>query len=88
MKEILLPAANFYDNPITALGWQTERWFQICSETVGGFWKNVQGKNPVRINEIYCGTPGSPWSTATNTFNWLLIILAQVDWDIFLLHLL
>lgn len=57
---------NFYDHPITALGWQTERWFQICSETVGGFWRN-QGKNPVRVNDIYSGTPGSVWSTATNT---------------------
>lgn len=57
----------FYDHPITALGWQTERWFQICSETVGGFWKNVMGKTPVRINAIYSGTPGSVWSTATNT---------------------
>ncbi len=58
---------SFYANPITALGWQTERWFQICSETVGGFWKNVLGKTPVRINEIYQGTPGSIWSSATNT---------------------
>jgi len=57
----------FYANPITALGWQTERWFQICSETVGGFWKNALGKTPVRINEIYQGTPGAIWSTATNT---------------------
>ncbi len=57
---------NFYSKPITALGWQTERWFQICSETVGGFWRN-QGKTPVRINQIYSGTPGSVWSTATNT---------------------
>jgi len=58
---------NFYNHPITALGWQTERWFQICSETVGGFLKNELGKDPVRINEIYSGTPGSVWSTATNT---------------------
>lgn len=58
---------SFYANPITALGWQTERWFQICSETVGGFWKNTLGKTPVRINEIYQGTPGNTWSTATNT---------------------
>lgn len=57
---------GFYNHPITALGWQTERWFQICSETVGGFWRN-QGKNPVRVNDIYSGTPGSVWSTATNT---------------------
>ena len=58
---------DFYDNPITAVGWQTERWFQICGETVGGFWKNEMGKNPVRINAIYSGSPGSTWSTAPNT---------------------
>lgn len=60
--------AGFYNSPITALGWQTERWFQICSETIGGYFKNVHGKNPVRINEIYSGNPNTdPWSTATNT---------------------
>nr|NQU92400.1 hypothetical protein [Bacteroidota bacterium] len=58
---------NFYNKPITALGWQTERWFQICSEVVGGYWREVQGRNPVRINAIYSGTPGTVWSTATNT---------------------
>lgn len=59
---------GFYDHPITALGWQTERWFQICSETVGGYFKHVHGKDPVRINAIYDGNPNSdPWSTATNT---------------------
>lgn len=60
-------ASYFYQHPISALGWQTERWFQICSEVTGGFWHYVQGKDPVRINEIYSGTPGSVWSTATNT---------------------
>jgi len=58
---------DFYDHPITALGWQTERWFQICSEVVGGYFKEVLDKNPVRINKVYSGTPGSEWSTATNT---------------------
>ena len=59
---------DFYNHPITALGWQTERWFQICSETVGGFFKNVQGKDPVRINAVYIGDPNSdPWSSAINT---------------------
>ncbi len=58
---------DFYNHPVTALGWQTERWFQLCSEIVGGFWKNVQGKEPVRVNAIYQGTPGTIWSTATNT---------------------
>ncbi len=59
---------NFYNHPITALGWQTERWFQICSETVGGFWKNELGKEPIRINEVYDGNPSvDPWSSAPNT---------------------
>ncbi len=58
----------FYAHPITALGWQTERWFQICSEVVGGFFKNSLGKQPIRINAVYQGNPDvDPWSTATNT---------------------
>ena len=61
-------STDFYNNPITALGWQTERWFQICSETIGGFWSNELGKAPERINAVYGGNPNSdPWSTATNT---------------------
>ncbi len=61
-------AEDFYNHPISALGWQTERWFQVCSEVIGGFWKNELGKDPVRINAVYQGNPASdPWSTATNT---------------------
>ncbi len=58
--------ASTYDQPITALGWQTQRWFQICSEVVGGYWR-LQGKHPVRINAIYSGTPGNQWSSNQNT---------------------
>lgn len=58
--------ANSYNVPVTALGWQTERWFQLCSEIVGGYFR-AHGKNPNRINCIYQGTPGSQWSSATNT---------------------
>ncbi|MCK5051126.1 MAG: T9SS type A sorting domain-containing protein [Candidatus Cloacimonetes bacterium] len=59
---------DFYDHPITALGYQTERWFQICSESVAGFWEVIQGKTVNRINAIYSGNPVTgPWSTATNT---------------------
>jgi hypothetical protein len=59
---------DFYDHPITALGFQTERWFQICSEAVAGFWENELGKNTVRVNKTYIGSPNTdPWSTATNT---------------------
>ena len=60
---------NFYDQPITAMGFQLERWFQLCSEVVNGFWEHELGKHPVRMNAIYQGTPGSRWSTYeyTNT---------------------
>ncbi|MFH1159512.1 MAG: C25 family cysteine peptidase, partial [bacterium] len=58
----------FYNHPITALGWQTERWFQLCSEIVGGYFKYVKGRQPNRINAVYQGNPTvDPWSTATNT---------------------
>ena len=61
---------SFYNQPITALGWQTERWFQICTETIGGYMSNTLGKNPNRINAIYEGNPNSdPWSTASNTYS-------------------
>jgi hypothetical protein len=60
---------NFYDNPTTACGFQTTRWFQLASEIMYGFFEHNLGKNPIRINDIYSGTPtsGDPWSTATNT---------------------
>ena len=54
---------SFYDEPITAMGFQLERWFQLCSEIVNGFWEYELGKHPVRINAIYEGHPGSRWST-------------------------
>ena len=58
---------DFYDKPVTAMGFQLERWFQLCSEVVNGFWEYELGKHPVRINAIYEGHPGSLWSTADNT---------------------
>ena len=57
---------GFYASPITALGWQTERWFQLCSEIFGGYMRN-HGYNTNRINCIYDGQPGNQWSTAQNT---------------------
>ena len=57
---------SFYASPVTALGWQTERWFQLCSEVFGGYMRN-HGYTPQRINCIYSGSPGSVWSEAQNT---------------------
>lgn len=58
---------DYYDHPVTAMGFQLERWFQLCSEVVNGFWEYELEKHPVRINAIYQGTPGSLWSTYENT---------------------
>ena len=58
---------NFYDHPITAMGFQLERWFQLCSEVVNGFFELELGKHPIRQNAIYQGTPGSRWSTYEHT---------------------
>jgi hypothetical protein len=60
-------APNVYSQPITAGGWQTERWFILCTEICRGFMVNVLEKNPVREYAIYSGTPGSVWSTNQNT---------------------
>ena len=57
---------DFYTRPITALGWQTERWFQLCSEIFGGYMRN-HGYDPNRINCIYQGQPGNVWSSNQNT---------------------
>lgn len=59
---------DFYAHPMTCLGYQTERWFQICTESVAGFWEQELGKTTNRVNAIYNGNPQTgPWSTATNT---------------------
>ena len=57
---------SFYTSPITALGWQTERWFQICSEVVGGYFR-LHDYTPTRINCIYQGIPDEIWSDNQNT---------------------
>ncbi len=59
--------ADFYDHPVTAMGWQTSRWFQLCSEIINGFWEHGLGKAPVRENKLYSGGPEDGWSTAENT---------------------
>ncbi len=58
---------GFYDHPVIAGGWQTERWFILCTETIWGHQNVVLGKNPVREYAIYSGYPGSQWSSNQNT---------------------
>jgi hypothetical protein len=58
-------AMNFYDHPLTACGWQDDRWFQICSETIRHFFINDLGKNPAREYNVWDGEPASNgfWTT-------------------------
>jgi subtilisin-like proprotein convertase family protein len=61
-------SADYYHQPVVACGWQTERWFTICTEIVYGFLHNVLGKAPTREYAIYSGTPSGSWSSNGNTY--------------------
>jgi hypothetical protein len=61
-------APNFYDEPLMAGGWQTERWFILCTEVIYGYFDLIHNKDPVREYAIYSGTPGTLWSTNQNTW--------------------
>ena len=56
----------YYDHPLTAAGWQDNKWFQIAIATISGY-LTQHGKTPERINEVYAGEVGSSWSTAPGT---------------------
>lgn len=56
----------YYEHPLTAAGWQDNKWFQITIATISGY-LSQHGKTPIRVNEIYSGTQGPNWSTAPNT---------------------
>lgn len=62
------PNMDFYSytHPITACGWDENRWFQITIETIGGYLRQ-HAKLPIRINNIYNGVPDNVWSNASNT---------------------
>ena len=56
----------YYSHPLTAAGWQDNKWFQITIATISGY-LTQHGKYPERINEVYAGTQGPDWSTAPYT---------------------
>ncbi|HTY08803.1 MAG TPA: C25 family cysteine peptidase, partial [Candidatus Edwardsbacteria bacterium] len=66
--------SSFYNNPISVVGYQSDRWFQLSGEVCYGFWKNHQGRNASRL--YYSSSPpaaGSPWSTQTTYGNTPLV---------------
>jgi len=58
---------GFYDHPVIAGGWQDDRWFILCTETIYGHQSHILGKSPVREYAIYSGDPGTLWSGNPNT---------------------
>jgi hypothetical protein len=66
------PSTNtdFYNQPIMACGWQSDRWFTICTEIIYGFMHNVLGKSPVREYALVSGEspPSGSWSSNSNTY--------------------
>ena len=62
------PSTNpyYYDKPVTAMGFEEPRWFQLCSEIIAGYFEKIN-KSPNRLNSILSGAPDSLWSTAKNT---------------------
>ena len=60
---------SFYNSPLIAYGFQMDKWFQICAESIKGYLKS-KGKNPIILNErLYYNDEydGTTWSNVNNT---------------------
>lgn len=63
---------SYYHTPLMGCGYQTNRWFQMCTESISGYMRQALGKEPLRVDEfIYWEDPPDPntdpWSTAANS---------------------
>ena len=58
----------FYEHPLTASAWQTNKWFQITISTIYGY-LSQHGKTPTRLSEIHSGELSDQWSSASGTSN-------------------
>lgn len=56
---------GFYDHPLVAGEWDWTHWSILCDEIFYGFWKNGQGKDPVREYCYYDGWPPWVWGPGT-----------------------
>jgi hypothetical protein len=60
---------TFYDEPLIAGGWQSDRWFILCADVIWGFFVSEEGKSPKREYSGYThGSAPSSWSTNQNTY--------------------
>ncbi len=63
---------NFYEEPAFVVGYQSDRWFQMNSESISGYLRSALGKKPYRIDSLYSylspNNPATdPWSFAPNS---------------------
>lgn len=61
-------SASYYDHPVIAGGWQSDRWFILCCDIVYGFHAYAEGKNPVREYAGYGSGAPTSWSSNPNTY--------------------
>ena len=59
--------SNYYRHPITTCNFVPYGYYQFLTETVAGFYENVLGKSPNRVN-VGPDTLPDLWSTAPNAF--------------------
>ena len=58
----------YYQHPLTASAWQTNKWFQITISTIYGYLSQHE-KTPTRLSEIHSGELSDQWSSASGTSN-------------------
>lgn len=56
----------YYNHPVTAMGYQLKRWFQLCTEIISGYLEK-NNKEVIHLNAIHQGNPDSLWSTGQRT---------------------
>lgn len=57
---------DFYKRVLTACGYDVNAWFQMCSESIGGYLRSI-GKETTRINGAYSYYYPGVWSQANYT---------------------
>ena len=47
----------YYDEPLISCCYEPDRWFQLCAESVAGYFEKVHGKTPRRKYSVSEGDP-------------------------------
>jgi hypothetical protein len=63
-------ASDFYDIPLIAGGWQSDRWFILCCEVILGYFETQLGKS---CDREYTGRSSPPTSWSSNPNTWMIV---------------